>query len=66
MIPREFVQKYLDVKDMLEHGEIDGTKYKAMIIKLCCVYQVDPAILAEYNMDLDPKPIAAPKLKKKS
>ena len=55
MIPREFVQKYLDVKEQLEKGKITAEKYTALIIKLCCIYQVDPATLAEYNMELEPK-----------
>ena len=55
MITREFMQKYLEIKELLESKEIDGTKYTAMILKLCCIYQVDPAKLAEYNMDLKPR-----------
>ena len=59
MIQREFVQKYLDVKEMLEQKKIDGEKYKAMIIKLCYEYHVDPEILAKYNMDLKPRNLDA-------
>jgi len=55
MITREFVQKYLNIKEMLDRKEIDSAKYKDIILKLCCIYQVDPAKLAEYNMDLEPK-----------
>lgn len=55
MISREFVQKYLDVKDMLESGIINEVRYKLLILDLCDEYKVDPAKLTEYNMDLEPK-----------
>jgi len=55
MITREFVQKYLNIKELLERKEIDDVKYRAMIIKLCCEYQIDPVILTEYNVNLEPK-----------
>ena len=55
MIPIEFVKKYLDVKEQLEKGKITEEKYRVLIIKLCCLYQVDPAKLAEHNMELEPK-----------
>ena len=55
MISREFVQKYLEVKDMLEHEEITEAAYKKLILELCDDYDVDPAKLVEYNMDLEPR-----------
>jgi len=53
MISREFVKKYLDVKDMLESGEITGERYTALILALCQEYHVVPAKLVEYNMDVE-------------
>jgi len=55
MISREFVRKYLDVKELLEKEKMTKEKYRALIIDLCCEYCIDPAILAEYNMALEPK-----------
>ena len=55
MISREFIQKYLDVKEMLEKTEITDEQYTAFVIRLCCEYQVDPTKLKEYNMDLEPR-----------
>lgn len=55
MISREFVHKYLEVKDMLKSGIINEVRYKILILELCDEYKVAPAKLAEYNMDLEPK-----------
>jgi hypothetical protein len=55
MISREFVQKYLDVKDLLECGKINDTKYTELILDLCDEYDIDPLKLAEYNMNIRPK-----------
>lgn len=55
MISKNFVQKYLDVKEMLEKEKISAEKYTALILTLCNEYRVNPAKLAEYNMDLEPK-----------
>jgi hypothetical protein len=57
MITKEFVQKYLNIKDLLKCKAITGAKYTALILNLCDKYKVDPAILAEYNMDIEPRKI---------
>lgn len=57
MISRKFVRRYLEIKDMLECGMINKVRYKLLILDLCDEYRVDPAKLAEYNMDLEPKKI---------
>ena len=55
MISREFVQKYLEIKEMLEKEEITGERYTALILALCQDYNVDTAKFVEYNMDLEPR-----------
>jgi len=55
MISKEFVQKCLDVKEMLDYEAITELKYKILILDLCHKYEVDPAKLAEYNMDIEPR-----------
>ena len=55
MISREFVRKYLEVKENLEKKVITVNEYKDLIIKLCVEYQIDPAELAEYNMEAVPR-----------
>jgi len=55
MISREFVRKYLEIQDMLERREVAAERYTELIISLCAKYQVDPAKLAEYNMNLEPR-----------
>lgn len=55
MISREFVQKYLDIQESLKYGAITDTRYKILILQLCDEYNIDPATLAEYNMDIEPK-----------
>lgn len=55
MISREFVQKYLNIKDMLKHKAITETKYTTLILNLCEKYKIDPTKLAEYNIDIEPK-----------
>lgn len=55
MIPKEFVRKYLEIKDMLESGTVNEIKYKILILNLCDEYKVDPAMLSEYNMEVEPK-----------
>ena len=55
MITREFVRKYLNVKEMFERNAITATRYTAMILDLCEEYGVDLAKLEENNMILEPK-----------
>jgi len=55
MISREFVQKYLDLKEMLDYKAITETRYKILILELCAKYNVPPEKLAEYNMDIEPR-----------
>lgn len=55
MISREFVQKYLEVKEALERRMINEVRYKILILALCDEYKVDPAKFADYNMVLEPK-----------
>jgi len=59
MITSEFVQKYLDVKERFEYESITETRYKVMMLDLCDKYNVDPAKLAQYNMDIEPRKINA-------
>ena len=55
MITREFVQKYLDIKEKFEHKQITEIRYKISILELCDEYDIEPAKLSEYNMDIEPK-----------
>jgi len=55
MIPKEFVQQYLETKEMFDKKKITAAQYTDFIIKLCSKYQVDPSKLEEYNMELEPK-----------
>jgi len=62
MINREFVQKYLDIKDMWEHETINETRYKTLILNLCDKYRINPEKLAEYNIDIEPRKIKINKI----
>ena len=43
------------MKDLFEHEAITETRYTTLILDLCEKYNVAPANLAKYNMDIKPK-----------
>jgi hypothetical protein len=63
MITSEFVQKYLYIIERFEYESITEMRYKVMMLDLCDKYKVDPSILAQYNIDIEPRKINVKKAK---
>jgi len=55
MLNKKFVQKYLNIKELLKNRKITNEKYKSLILCLCDNYNVPLKKLIEYNMDIEPR-----------
>ena len=65
MITKEFVQKYLDIKERYEYESITDVRYTVMLAELCRKHNVSRETLIQYNMDVDPSKIVTKGKKRK-